>query len=90
MIRKLLEYSDKMSDHIISFQHHYKISSSAEAIRTLILKGFEAYGNPLDDDPKSLVGKPGHKTDYAGIEAEKQLRYETLMRQLGLNGNEEN
>ncbi len=84
----LLNVSESMLKHIDDFKDHYNFHSRHEAVRILILRAFEAYGNPLLDEPVRLergrpkanasVGKvkqPSEATDFYTNEYKQKLGF---------------
>lgn len=66
----VLNISENMLNRIDSFEEHFNCHSRHEAVRMLFLKAFEAYGNPLTDEPVRFKrgAKPKEKvnTDIVG------------------------
>lgn len=74
-----LNLTDNFCNHIDNYRFHFKIRTRTEAIRVLLLKGFEAEGNPLVEEetfkkpgrpatekaePKPFVGNPKDDPNY--------------------------
>jgi len=86
MPKKLLNFTEKMFNHIKSFKEHFHIATFTEAVRQLILDGFKYNGFPLDEEAKQVVGKVARESAAEALvreQREHQERYENLMRQLG-------
>ena len=72
MIKKLLNFSEGMYDHIESYEKAYNMPNTSEAIRQLILAGFTYFGNPyietadLTEKRRMSPGRPS----IAKLEAE--------------------